>query len=72
MVVSKGHQNAWYKSLTNFLSVRLIMGEEEEPLVFTVVDALIACGIDNVALFMGQTQAACIAVDAFIGSLSSC
>jgi hypothetical protein len=69
MVVSKGHQNAWYKSLTNFLSVvRLIMGEEEE----TVVDALIACGIDNVALFMGQTQAACIAVDAFIGSLSSC
>ena len=44
----------------------------EEETLFTVVDALIACGVDKVALFMGQTQAACIAVDAFIGSLSSC
>jgi hypothetical protein len=69
MVVSNGHLNAWYKSRTNSLSVRLIM---EEETLFTVVDALIACGVDKVALFMGQTQAACIADDVFNGSFSSC
>ncbi|KAI2498346.1 hypothetical protein MHU86_16157 [Fragilaria crotonensis] len=44
----------------------------EEAPPFTVVDALIACGVDNVALFMGQTQAIRIADDVFNGSFLSC
>ena len=44
----------------------------EEGPPFTVVDALVACGVDNVVLFMGQTQAIRIADDVFNGSFSSC
>ena len=44
---------------------------DEEPL-HTVVDALIACGVDNAVLFMGQKQAACITDEIFNGSFLSC
>ena len=44
----------------------------EEEQLHTIVDALIACGVDNVALFMGKTQATRIAEEIFNGSFSSC
>jgi hypothetical protein len=40
--------------------------------VFTVLDALIACGVDNVALFMEQTQAERIAEEVFDNVFASC
>lgn len=39
---------------------------------FTVIDALIACGVDNITPFQGQTQAARIADDVFNDSFLSC
>ena len=38
--------------------------------VNTVLDALIACGVDNVAMFMEETQAQCIAEDLFDNSFA--
>jgi hypothetical protein len=38
----------------------------------TVLDALMACGVDNVALFLGETQAQRIADEVFNGSFASC
>ena len=39
---------------------------------FTVVDALIACGVNNAVLFMEQTQAQQIASDIFDDTFNSC
>jgi hypothetical protein len=39
---------------------------------FTVLDAMIACGVDNVNLFNGETQAQRIAVDVFDDEFDSC
>ncbi len=39
---------------------------------FTVVDALIACGVNNNVLFMEQTQAQRIASDIFDNTFTSC
>jgi hypothetical protein len=39
---------------------------------FTVVDALIACGVNNAVLFMEQTQAQRIAGDIFDDTFNSC
>lgn len=39
---------------------------------FTVVDALIACGVNNIVLFMEQTQAQRIASDIFDDTFTSC
>jgi hypothetical protein len=39
---------------------------------YTVLDALIACGIDNVLLFMEETQAQRIAEDIFDNLFSTC
>lgn len=38
----------------------------------TVLNALIACGVDNVALFLGETQAQRIADDIFDDTFTSC
>jgi hypothetical protein len=38
----------------------------------TVIDALIACGVDNIALFMDETQAQRIADDLFDSLFTSC
>ncbi len=38
----------------------------------TVLDVLMACGVDNVALFLGETQAQRIAYEVFDGSFASC
>ena len=40
--------------------------------VFTVLDALIACGVDNAALFMEQRQAELMAEDLFDDMFTSC
>ena len=40
--------------------------------VFTVLDALVACRVDNVALFMDQTQVERIAKDIFYDLFTSC
>jgi hypothetical protein len=39
---------------------------------WSVLDAIIACGVDNDALFMGETQATRIAEDIFDNVFSSC
>ena len=41
------------------------------PLVYTVLDAIIACGVDNNALFDGHTAAQRIATDLFDDSYVS-
>ena len=38
----------------------------------TVLDAMILCGVDNVAMFMGETQAQRIASEIFDDSFESC
>jgi hypothetical protein len=38
----------------------------------TVLNALIACGVDNVTLFLGETQAQRIADDIFDDTFTSC
>ena len=62
------------KELTQLLvSLRitvLIMAADHIP--WTVLDALIACGVDNVALFLEETQAQRIADDIFDGTFTSC
>jgi hypothetical protein len=40
--------------------------------VLTILYALILCGVDHVALFMGKTEAERIADDVFDNSLASC
>jgi hypothetical protein len=40
--------------------------------IWTVLDAMIACGVDNEALFMGETQATRIAEDIFDNVFLSC
>lgn len=39
---------------------------------FTVLDALIACGVNNAVLFMDQTQAERIAEDVFDNLFATC
>ena len=43
-----------------------------QPPNFTVLEAMIACGIDNNALFDGETQAARIASDIFDDTFTTC
>ena len=40
--------------------------------VLTVVDAMIACGVDNDGLFMNETQAQRLASDIFGDQFTSC
>jgi hypothetical protein len=40
--------------------------------MLTVIDAMVACGVDHVALFMDETQAQRLAADIFGGQFSSC
>jgi hypothetical protein len=40
--------------------------------VFTILDAMIACGVDNVGLFMEETQAQCMADDIFDSVFTTC
>jgi hypothetical protein len=42
------------------------------PQVFTVYDAIVACGVDNVLMFQGQSRAARIAADIFSSDFSTC
>jgi hypothetical protein len=40
--------------------------------IFTIFDAMIACGVDNVVLFMEETQAQRIADDIFDNLFTTC
>ena len=55
---------AFYVTL---FSVQLIMAD-----ITTVLDAMVACGVDNEALFMDETQAQRIADDVFSNLFTSC
>ena len=41
------------------------------PVLFTVLDGMIACGMDNINLFQGSTQAQRFATDLFVGTFES-
>ena len=45
---------------------------EDTPPIYTVLDAMIACGIDNVAMYEGQTAAKRVAADIFADNFNSC
>ena len=49
-----------------------IPGANEAPVLFTVRDAMIAAGVNNVALFEGSTAAARLATDIFNDDFDSC
>ena len=45
---------------------------EDTPSIYMVLDAMVACGIDNVAMYNGQTAAKCIAADIFADNFNLC
>jgi len=53
--------------LSIFISLFLIMAQ-----IFTIHDAMIACGVDNVGLFQSLTQAQRLAADLFDNEFMSC
>ena len=44
---------------------------EDTPPIHMALDAMVACGIDNVAMYEGQTVAKCIAADIFADNFNS-